>query len=579
MELKDVRRLTGSNYLLNRAGAAAEIVVEPDEGGDVLPVFGNLETCVRRLLKAVDWEYEEVVTRIYSGGGSIYITAPIDALYAATSLIEAAWDIVHLPVDASKDAVIQKYTEKLRAEISGEHHPDLISLRDEALERNIAFLSDDDEVSLGLGRGRQIWNTADIPKAENVNWSKIDNIPVALVTGTNGKSTTVRLASAIAAEAGYIVASSSSDYVRVGDVILDEGDYSGPGGARMALRDPRADMAILETARGGLMRRGLPIANIDVCLITNISADHLGEYGITNVPALADAKFMLSKAVSPQGRLILNHDDPELVKRARNFEGKVTWYGLSMAEDFLKQCEARGEHAVFVQNGQMMLMTSGPSIPVLPISDFPLSMGGAATFNVSNGLGAIALTSALGIDVDSMAGALKDFESTPESNPGRGNFLTVGGTNILLDFAHNPDGVTALAEMVKAVPAKRRLFLLGQAGDRSDQDIQDMTKAVHAADPDMIIVKELPTKLRGRELGAVPAIILKTLKDLNVPGAQIMQAECEFTAARLALKWAKPDDLLVFLVYVDRQEVLDYVYQLKEVGWTCGDPLPEPDKT
>lgn len=570
MELTDVRRLTGPNYLLDRAGAAAEILIEPGDTTDMASVLGTLVKHLGTLLKGVGWDAETMTTRTYPGGGSVYMTAPIDALYSATSLIEAAWDML----EAVEDRPSQSRLDALKEEIADEQHPELLTLRDAAKKHGKAFLSDDDDVSIGLGAGRILWDVKNIPSPENVDWDTVSNIPTALVTGTNGKSTTVRLACAIAQNAGYAVASSSSDYVKVGDTILDKGDYSGPGGARMGLRDQRAEMAILETARGGLMRRGLPITNIEACLITNVSADHLGEYGVTDVPSLADAKFMVAKAVSPNGRMILNYDDPELVKRAKSFEGHITWYGLSVTDTFLQSCQSRGEHVAYLRDDMLWLQKDGKPQPVIAVHEFPLSMGGVARFNIANGLGAIALTSALGIDIKAMKSGLSGFESTPENNPGRGNFFTIGGVKILLDFAHNPEGVRALSDAVKAVPAKRKLFLLGQGGDRSDNDIADITKAVHASDPDMIIIKELPKILRGRQPGEVPALIRKTLQALKVPDDAIMEASCELEAVKMALKWANPEDLLVLLVYGERQEVLDYLALLRDNNWQSCQALP-----
>ena len=152
---------------------------------------------------------------------------------------------------------------------------------------------------------------------------------MALVTGTNGKSTTVRLTAAIVAAAGRVAGQCTSDWVRVGTEIVDTGDYSGPGGARQAARHPRTEVAILETARGGLMRRGLALPRADVCLITNVAADHLGEYGIIDVPTLADAKFLVAGALGPGGRLVLNADDPELVRRGARHDGDIAWFSLA----------------------------------------------------------------------------------------------------------------------------------------------------------------------------------------------------------------------------------------------------------
>lgn len=571
MELEDCRRLTGPSLLLDRPGATADVAL-PDAAKQAILDVWTLH--VTALLTAIGWPDEQVKIRTYPGGASLCITAPIDALYAATTVIELAWDMTLAKPDNMDTRKFSKDVRALKTEIAKESNANLIALAGEAKKRGIGFMEDEDEVSIGLGKGRTLWETDKLPPVANINWRCVHNIPTALVTGTNGKSTTVRLAAAIGAAAGLVVASSSSDYVKVGETVLDTGDYSGPGGARMALRSPKADMAILETARGGLMRRGLPITEIEACLITNVSADHLGEYGITDVPALADAKFSVAKAVKPSGTLVLNHDAPELVKRGAGFMGNIAWYGLEFETGFLNAWIMGGGTAAYVKDGVMCLAKDGQITPVLPVMDFPLGLKGAAKYNISNALGAIVLTDALGIEVAAMTKALAEFRGTPEENPGRGNFMEIGGVNILVDFAHNPDGVTALASAVKDFPAKRRLFLLGQAGDRSDDDIFQITKAVCGASPDMIVVKELSEKLRGREAGEVTSLIFKTLDDLGVPKSQIMHSDSELGAVRGALAWAKPGDFLVLLVYVQRDDVLTLLQQLKTANWQAGDKVP-----
>jgi UDP-N-acetylmuramyl tripeptide synthase len=174
-----------------------------------------------------------------------------------------------------------------------------------------------------------------------------------------------------------------------------------------------------------------------------------------------------------------------------------------------------------------------------------------------------------------MTAALARFRNTPDENPGRGNMMRIGGVSILVDFAHNPHGLTAIVEAVEGVPANRRLFLLGQAGDRRDQDIQDLARIVWQARPDRIIVKELPTKLRGRKLGEVPALIEDELRALAVPEDVTARADTEIAAVRQALEWAEADDFLVLLLHADRQEALQLLKTMVERNWRPGDPLPD----
>ncbi len=566
IKLTDVRRLTGVNFLMDDNGAVAEAVL-PDGRKDV--AIKLWQTNMRAVLDGVGWQDQRVVVRGYPGGASTAISAPLDALYAATDLIEVAWQFTEATLNDTALADMDRALASLSGKIAAERSAPLVALAAAAARHDVTFLAHDGGVSVGLGTGCLTWPDGKTPEPADIDWSSVHDVPVALVTGTNGKSTTVRLIAAIGAEADKIVGLSSSDWVRVGDDIVDEGDYSGPAGARMAVRDTRVELAVIEAARGGLMRRGLPVPRADACLITNVAADHLGDYGITDVPTLADAKFLVAKAVRPGGYLVLNADDLELVARAQSFDGNVFWYGLTL------EGPTDNGPSAYVSDGVMTLARDGETIPILAVDDFAPSMKGAARFNVSNALGAIAVAAALDLPADALTRALRRFSNSAQENPGRGNFMEIGGVTILIDFAHNPHGVLALAEAIAALPAARRLIVIGQAGDRSDEDTRQLTRAVWAANPDMVVVKELTTKLRGRALGEVPAVIDNELRNLGADGSQIAVVKNEFDAVRHAIGWAQPGDLLVLLLHEDRGPPLAFLDRLMAQGWHAGDPLPE----
>ena len=571
MKLSDVRRLTGANLLMDHPGAAAELELPAEKVGLVVAIWRRQ---MRQLLDAVAWPSQIIAARAHGAGASVAISAPIDALYIACDMIEWAWAATLALLDEGAPQDLQSATAEFGRRIAADANPRLRELAEASKARGVTLLEDADALSLGLGIGTKCWPATALPNPDELNWDDIHDVPVALVTGTNGKSTTVRLTAAIGTAAGKTVGLSSSDWVRVGDEIIDEGDYSGPAGASLAVRDRRVEAAVLEVARGGLMRRGLAIPQATACLITNVAADHLGDYGITDLSGLADAKFLLAKAVKPEGRLVLNADDPLLVHRSAGFPGRITWYGLSFDKTALAGWVAAGGEAAFVADDHLVLARDGKTHPILPVEDFVPGLKGAARYNISNALAAIALASAMGFPVDAMTTALARFRNTPDENPGRGNMMRIGGVSILVDFAHNPHGLTAIVEAVEGVPANRRLFLLGQAGDRRDQDIRDLARIVWQARPDRIIVKELPTKLRGRELGEVPALIEDELRALAVPEGVTGRADTEIAAVRQALEWAEADDFLVLLLHADRPEALRLLKSMAERNWRPGDPLP-----
>ena len=568
--LKNLRRLTGANFLMSDVGAAAEAMI-----GDVNKAFvmAIWRAATRELLDAVGWADSKIAMRAFAGGATLQISAPTDALYAATELVNASWTatIAKMAGEADESVAV---AEDLRAQIEAELSPKEVALAKAAQDHGLTYLGHDDKISLGLGCGSKVYDIADLPAPNDVDWGALHDVPVAMVTGTNGKSTTVRLAAAIGSAAAKCVGLSSSDWVRVGGEILDEGDYSGPAGARLAVRDPRVELAIIETARGGLMRRGLPVPSADVCLITNIAADHLGTYGIMDVTALADAKFQLSDAVRPGGRLVLNADDPELVARSPQFSGDITWFGLEFHKPSLDVWVADGGRAAYVADGHMMLARDGKVESVLAVDDFVPALGGAAKFNVYNALGAICLADALDLPVSAMANGLAGFTDSPDENPGRGNYIEVGGLTLLIDFAHNPHGVLALAPAIKSIPAERRLVIAGQAGDRSDQDTCDMIQALWTFEPDMVVVAELPDLLRGRQPGELTKVMSNELLRLGATDDGIIKTGTEYSAVLKSFEWARPGDFLALLVHDDRVETMALIEKLRQSGWQAGNPLP-----
>ena len=573
MRLTDVRRLTGASLTLDRPGAAGEAVDIPDAvSGPVLALWRRF---ARSLLDAVGWNAESIAIRPYPGGASLAVTAPIDGLLAATDLIEHAWDMTQAALDgaaADRSAIVAGLTRT----IGSDANPKIVALAKAARKRGATFLAGEDQVSIGLGVHGRLWPEDAPPDPGAVDWDALGDIPVAMVTGTNGKSTTVRLTAAIAAAAGRVAGQCSSDWVRVGGEIVDTGDYSGPSGARQAARDPRTEIAVLETARGGLMRRGLALPHADVCLITNVAADHLGEYGIVDVASLTEAKFLVASALRPGGRLVLNADDPGLVRRGARHGGDIAWFSLEPDAHGLDAWIAAGGAAALLRDGWLTLARDGDTVPVLEVGAFPLGMKGAARFNIANALGAICIADALGLPVAAMRDGLAGFTGSPDENPGRGNFIELGGVTAVVDFAHNPHGVTALLEALARLPAKRRAVLVGQAGDRSDADTAEMTRAVWRARPDLVVVKELPRKLRGRKLGEMPAVIAAELRRLGAPDEGIAHAGDEIEATRHALEWARPGDMLVLLIHEDRGPVMALLDSLQQRRWQPGQPLDAP---
>jgi UDP-N-acetylmuramyl tripeptide synthase len=562
MNLLDSRRLTGPNLFLDRPGAAIEVALSPEEAPRAVMVW---TAQARRMLEAVGWGDEEVVARLFPGGASLAISAPIDGLYAATDLADWAWFATEDVMAGRWEPDVSKAKELLREEIAREANPALLALRDAAAARDVAFLADDRVASVGLGTGSRCWPVEALPHPEEIDWSGVHDVPVLLVTGTNGKTTTVRLLAAMVDAAERMAGVTSTDRIEVGGEVIEPGDFSGPGGARTLLRDRRVEVAILETARGGLLRRGLAVSRADAALVTNIAADHLGEFGIHDLPSLATAKLIVARAVGPRGRIVLNADDPELVAAAGRLQAPVVWFSLEAENPRVRRALAAGEEAVYLEAGFLVLARGGEKIQVIRPEEAPVTFGGAARHNIANALAAIALAAVIGIPPEDMAKGLRRIGNNPRDNPGRANLFERDGVRVLLDYAHNPHGLAALLEVARSLPAERRLLVLGQAGDRDDEALRDFARAALRFEADRIVVKEIAEMLRGRPEGEVPAILEGELLRLGVSPERLGRAPSELEAVEQALAWARPGDLLILLVHSQRDAVLEVLR-----GWAEG---------
>ena len=556
IELLDSRRLTGPNLFWDWPGAILDIAIDEIPADLVISAWSEEVT---RLMDAMGWNVENICSRVYAGGASLVINAPIDVLYAACALNEealnraVAW-LSDKPLPDLIDAI-----SLLSAQVAKESDQDLLALQEAAARQHVPFLWDDDEVSVGFGKTAIVWPADRLPVPDTINWQAVGSIPLGIVTGTNGKSTSVRLTAAMLAASGLRAGITSTDYIRVGEEILDRGDYSGPGGARTLLRHPQSEAVVLEVARGGLLRRGIGVEHADGALITNIAADHLGEYGISTVAEMAEAKFIVRRALSADAPLILNADDPESVGLAASLSKRIIWFGLNAGQSVLKaHLEKQGE-AAYLSGGWLVLAEAGRVRKIVKARDIPITFGGAARYNISNALGAMALCHVLGVADEALATGLKAFSGDADVNPGRGNLFEKNGIRIFLDFAHNEHGIKAISDTVRAFHADRHIVLMGQAGDRLDKDIADLVRAACELRPDILLACELPGYERGRQAGKVPELIREFAIAEGVPADAVTIFASPLEGVSKALANAKDGDCLVLLALSQRDEVLDMI--------------------
>ncbi len=569
--IRDSRRLTGPNLVTDRAGAILEVELPAASGDDLVRAW---EGEARHALEALNWAGETLAVRRYPGGASLAFTAPIDALYAATEVNEWAWTAATArshgdPVDAEAELA------RLAKLIAEEARPALLALQRAALEHGVRFLWDDDQVSVGTGTGSQSWRMDALPAPEAVDWTTIHDVPIALVTGSNGKTTVTRLVSGMIAAAGKVAGHTSTDGIKVGQDTLDAGDFSGPGGARRLLRDRRVEIAVLETARGGLLRRGLTVDRAEVALVTNIAEDHLGESAVYSLADLAEAKLVVARALGDARPLVLNADDDALVAAGAHLDCAVAWFSLDPDHPVLRRARADGAPTATLRGETIMLGDGEAERAVTTVGQVPITIGGAARYNVANALAAALVGALLRLEDRAIAAGLASLTNDPAGNLGRLNVFEFGGARVFVDFAHNPHGLTALMGLGRALPAARRLVVIGQAGDRDDHAIRELARTAWLGTPDRIVVKAMPEYLRGRPVGEVTGLLLDELRRLGAREDQLDLAVGEMQSARQALAWAREGDLLMLTVHADRDSILRFLQRLAAEGWTPGLALPQ----
>lgn len=543
---------------------------------------------VERAGARLRWMDRRAVARRHAGGTSLAIAAPADQLFLATEVNEWALCAALLERDpyrwhgledalaaealrcaedgANPAAAVPPVLEESAAIArflrlaSLESQPKLRALLDAAGARGLAHVADESRLTLGAGAGSRDFSMSDLPDVAQVPWKELRDIPTALVTGSNGKTTTVRLLAACARRHGWHTAFNCTDGVFLDDEALLWGDYSGPAGARRVMRERRAEAAILETARGGILRRGIAVSQADAAVVTNVSCDHFGEYGIDDLAGLAAVKLAVAGVVKTGGLLVLNADDAELRAQADLLaprfgrELPLAWFAVGPDQERLRDYESRGASTCGVREGRLILRHGATQHDLGAIAGMPLSMSGAAAYNVANMAGAALAGAALGIPPATIAAVFSRFGARPQDNPGRMMRFDVGAVVVLIDYAHNPEGLRGFLKVAEHLRGGigRLGLILGHAGNRSDADIEELARVAAEFQPDLIVVKEDEEHLRGRAPGEIPRIIRAKLESLGLPDSALAVAMSEVEAARRALEWARPGDVLALPVHASK---------------------------
>jgi cyanophycin synthetase len=383
-------------------------------------------------------------------------------------------------------------------------------------------------------------------------------IPVVAITGTNGKTTTARMIGHIARQAGRLVGWSSTDGVYIDGQLVEAGDFSGPSGAGRVLRHPGVELAVTETARGGILRRGVGVAYNDVSVVTNISADHLGLGGIDTLDQLAEVKAVITKITKPGGWCVLNADDPRTLAMRLGTKARI-WV-------FTRDPNSPGGRTVLSGGGRMTTLLGGwvcvlapgaDPLQVVEVIDVPMTLAGLSRVNVENVLAVTSATLALGFSVEQVADGLRSFDPN-ENNPGRMNIWTLpvpsGTISVVIDLAHNEAGLEALLEIMGGIrpPHGRLLLGVGTAGDRGDEVFARLGE-IAALGADVVEIVHKGDYLRGRSMAEISGLIMQGAAHA---GMAIQRAhDTELGGLVSLVDQARQDDVVAIMTHQDREEL------------------------
>jgi len=375
-------------------------------------------------------------------------------------------------------------------------------------------------------------------------------VPIVAVTGTNGKTTTSRMIAHIMKTAGYRAGLTTTDGIYIDGTQILSGDMSGPGSARMVLKNPAVDYAVLETARGGILRSGLGYDRCNIAVVTNIASDHLGLRGVNTLAELARVKAVVPQSVLRDGASVLNADNEWTVEMARIARGEIIFFSMDENNPVIQEhVQEKGKAIVLRQtrNGEMITVIENRRETSLVLaSQIPATVQGRARVNIANAMAATAAAVADDIQLDYIRQALRTFSSSFFQTPGRFNLLELGGQKVVMDYCHNVSGLEALGDFVARMEAPRSVAVISLPGDRSEEDMQ-LFGALAAKTFDRIIIRE-DDNTRGRKAGEIAHSLKSAVMAGGMGESQIHIELDELTAAQIAIDTSDKDELVVLLV-------------------------------
>ncbi len=389
-------------------------------------------------------------------------------------------------------------------------------------------------------------------------------IPIVAVTGTNGKSTTTRLIAHIAGSAGLRVGMTNSDGIYVRGELVEAGDWTGFGGAARVLAERDLDLAVLETARGGILLRGIGYGRNDVAVVTNISADHLGLNGIDTLDELAEVKASIVRITKRDGWAVLNAEDERTWAMRRQTRAGIYVFSLDPSVAPVRRTLRRGGRAAVLRNGWLELHRGKRPIRLVEAVDLPVAFAGLSRYNVANALAAAAACDALGLTPRRIRAGLRSFALDEVTNPGRLNLFERDGRLVLIDFAHNEAGLRGLLEVSRQLAGAGRVLLaLGTAGDRTDAILRGLGR-VAGAGADVVVICQKEHYLRGRDAAEMAQLFIDGAAEAGMRPESIDILPGEVESVTELARRARRGDVATLMSHADRPQVFAW---LREHGF------------
>lgn len=386
-------------------------------------------------------------------------------------------------------------------------------------------------------------------------------IPIVSITGTNGKTTTTRLIRHTVSLTGKKVGMTSTSGVYIGDKCILKGDNTGPVSAKMVLSNREVEVAVLETARGGIVKKGLGYDLADVGVVVNIADDHLGLDGIETLEDLAGAKSLVIEAVKPDGFSVLNADDMMTSYLQKRASGKIIFFSSTNTNPLLLSHIRSGGRAVYIENDGIVIFGDKKKTRLMRLEEIPITFGGMVDCNIENSLAAVSALYAMNVPVSTIRQGLRTFKPDAVLNPGRFNIFDMGDFKVMLDYSHNPSGYNAVAGFIRKISAGRLVGIIGVPGDRLDRNIAEVGEICAKAFTRLYIKED--NDLRGRKPGEVAQILFDAAVEAGLGKEDISVIYSELKALETAILDAQPGDLIV-MFYEEFEPAVELVKSMKQ---------------